>query len=150
MSTWSPNLLDSDGMQSALHDLLESPNPHDVVREAATLANSELGDLDEDECYGVLASALVVDHLIYNTPVDGHAAGISRLDQEHGATEFTDLRGDLARALQRVLQPGSAAYDELEALGEKALKKWRKPLDKMQARLAGAYHGKQDVKPAGD
>ena len=143
MSAWSTDLLDDDGMQSALHDLLEAPNPHDVVGEAAALANNELGDLDEDEGYGVLAAALAVDHLIYNTPVGGHAAGIARLEQEHGATEFTDLRGDLARALQRVLQPGSAVYDDWAARGDEQLATWRAPLDAMQRRLAGAYHGEQ-------
>ena len=143
MSAWSTQLLDADGMQSALHDLLEAPNPHDVVAEAAALANHELGDLDEDEGYGVLAAALVVDHLIYNTPVDGHAAGIARLDQEHGATEFTDLRGDLSRALQRVLRPGSAVFDEWAGRGERQLAEWRQPLDAMQTRLAGAFHGEQ-------
>lgn len=143
MSAWSTDLLDSDGMQSALHDLLEAPDPHEVVREAAALANAELGGLDEDEGYGVLAAAVVVDHLIYNTPVGGHAAGIARLEQEHGATEFTDVRADLARALQRVVQPGSDVYDEWAARGDAQLARWRAPLEQMQARLAGAYHGEQ-------
>ena len=143
MSTWSTDLLDSDGMQSALHDLLESPNPHDVVAEAAALANHELGDLDEAEGYGVLAAALVVDHLIYNTPVGGHEAGIARLDQEHGATEFTDVRADLALALERALRPGSAIVEQWSEQGADTLAAWRAPLDAMQVRLAGAYHGKQ-------
>lgn len=143
MSAWSTDLLDSDGMQSALHDLLESPNPHDTVGEAAALANNELGDLDEDEGYGVLAAAVVVDHLIYNTPVDGHEAGIGRLEEEHGPTDFTDQRKDLALALQRVLKPGSDLYDAWAARGEGKLAEWRKPLDAMQERLEGAYHGEQ-------
>lgn len=143
MSAWSTDLFDSDGMQSAFTDLLEAPNPHDVVREAATLANAELGDLDEDEGYGVLAAATLVDHLIYNTPVGGHEVGVERLEEEHAPQEFTDVRADLALALQRVLQPGSAVYDAWAARGEKELKAWRKPLDAMQERLAGAYHGEQ-------
>ena len=143
MSTWSTDLFDSDGMQSAITDLLEAPNPKDVVREAAALANNEFGDLDEEEGYGVLAAAVIVDHLIYNTPVGGHEDGVARLDDEHGATEFTDVRAELALALQRVLQPGSALYDDWAEKGDEQLAAWRKPLNEMQRRLAGAYHGEQ-------
>ena len=143
MPTWSPALFDADGMQSAFVDLLEAPNPKDVIREAAALANNELGDLDEPEGYGVLAAATLVDHLIYNTPVGGHEEGVARLDQEHGATEFTDVRADLALAMRRVLQPGSALYDAWAARGAEQLDAWQRPLDEMQRRLAGAYHGEQ-------
>lgn len=143
MGTWSTNLFDSDGMQSAFVDLLESPNPHDVVQEAATLANAETGDLDTDECYSVLAAAAMIDHLIYNTPIDAHSVGVSRLEVEHGPTEFIDQRGEVAKALMRVISPGSALYEEWESVGPSHLKTWRAPIEAMQMRLAGQYHGSQ-------
>ena len=144
MGAWSTNLFDSDGMQSAFVDLLESPNPHDVVQEAAVLANAEPGDLDEAECYSVLAAAAMVDHLIYNTPIDAHAEGVARLEDEHGPTEFVDLREDLAQALGRVTSPGNTVYEDWRGQGDKELKAWLKPIEAMQQRLAGAYHGSQD------
>ncbi len=145
MGAWSTNLFDSDGMQSAFVDLLESPNPHDVVQEAAVLANSEPGDLDEAECYSVLAAAAMVDHLIYNTPIDAHAEGVARLEDEHGPTEFIDLRSDLARALARVTTEGNTVYEDWRGQGDQQLRAWLKPITAMQQRLAGEYHGSQGV-----
>lgn len=145
MGAWSTNLFDSDGMQSAFVDLLESPNPHDVVLEAATLANGETGDLDEAECYSVLAAAAMVDHLIYNTPIDAHTEGVARLEEEHGPTEFIDQRQELASALVRVISPGSSCYEDWKEQGESQLKKWRGPIEEMQQRLAGEFRGSQAV-----
>ena len=150
MGAWSTNLFDSDGMQSAFVDLLESPNPHDVVEEAAALANGETEDLDESECYSVLAAAAMVDHLIYNTPIDAHEEGVARLENEHGPTEFVDQREALATALARVIAPGSACYEDWRAQGADALRAWRRPIEAMQQRLAGAYHGSQVVAGEGE
>ena len=143
MATWSTQLFDSDEMQSSVVDLLEAPNPHDVIMEASVLANAEPGDLDLDECYSVLAAAVFVDHLIYNTPVGGHEDGFARMEDEHGATEFTDQRKSLARALERVISPGSALYEEWKAEGHDALRTWQEPIEAMRKRLAGEYHGEQ-------
>ncbi len=143
MGTWSTNLFDSDGMQSAFVDLIESPNPHDVVQEAAVLANSEPGDLDEAECYSVLAAAAMVDHLIYNTPIDAHAEGVARIEEEHGPAEFIDLRSELAQALGRVTTEGNTVYEDWRGQGDKQLRKWLGPIEAMQKRLAGEYHGTQ-------
>lgn len=145
MGTWSTALFDSDEMQSSVVDLLEAPNPHDVIQEAATLANGEVGDLDTDECYSVLASAVFVDHLIYNTAVGGHEEGFARMEAEHGASEFTDQRMALARALERVISPGSALYEDWLLQGHDAMREWMAPIEAMRMRLAGQYHGEQKV-----
>ncbi len=158
MSAWSTDLLDNDATQSAVHDLLESPNPADVIQEALALAEGEPEELDDNEIAAILASATVVDSVIYGTEHPSHTEGIDRLAEQLGASALAKFEAPLSKAIAKLLEgdalksffkdPPTAveAINTAPARDKPKFKGFRKNVEALQQRLSPSFHGSQKLK----
>ena len=145
MPAWGPQLFDNDATESAIHDLLESPDPQDVIREAIVLAQAEPGELDDDELAGLLAAAGAVDYLVYGTAYPSHEEGLRRLEERLGAEAVAQYEGPLSKLLGAVLADDTlrdffADPDTTADYGE-----YHTTVDALRQRLSPEYHGTQET-----
>ena len=160
MSAWNTGVLDNDATESAIHDLLESPRPTDVIDEALALAGGEPGGLDDDEIAGIIAAAAAVDSAVYGTPYTAHAAGLARFQDAVDDEALRSREEPLFAALGKLLgaddleaffrdapdpadpRPGGAGA---RAVAEEApsFEKFRANLEAIRDRLDPSYHGSQ-------
>ena len=145
MPAWGPRLFENDATETAIHDLLESPDPRAVIQEVMVLAKAEPGELDDDEVAGLLAAAGAVDYLVYGTAYPTHAEGLSQLEERLGAADVAEYEGRLSDLLGKLLADDTLADffadpDTTAEFGE-----FRTVVDALRQRLSPDHHGSQDT-----
>ena len=145
MPAWGPRLFDNDATQTAIHDLLEAPDPRDVIREALVLAEAEPGELDDAELAGLLAAAGAVDALVYGTAYPSHAEGLARLQERLGAEAVREFETPLSNRLAAALADDTLRDFFADPDTTADLDAFRATVESLRERLSPDHHGTQDV-----
>ena len=145
MPAWGSRLFDHDATQTAIRDLLEAPEPRDVIREALVLARAEPGELDDAEVAGLLAAAGAVDALVYGTAYPSHAEGLARLQERLGAEAVRAFEAPLSERLAAVLADETLRDFFADADTTADFDAFRAAVEALRERLSPQHHGTQDT-----
>ena len=149
MAFWGNDIFDNDATESALRDMLESPNPLAVVEESLALAQGELGELDDDEVAAIIASAAVVDAAVNGTKHDAHREGIARLIETVGPEALSAFEADLSEAVGNVLDGDTLVDFYQDADTGLSFEAYREQVAGLRQRLSPDYEGTQRVRASG-
>lgn len=143
MPAWGSQLFDNDATQTAIHDLLEAPEPRKVIQEVMVLAKAEPGELDDAELAGLLAAAGAVDYIVYGTEYPSHAEGLSRLEQRLGASDVAEYEGPLSELLAKALADDTLADFFADPDTTADFREYHTTVEALRQRLSPEHHGTQ-------
>ncbi len=133
MGAWGSGILEDDTALDFLDELREANGPFERMRRALEdAAGAEF--LDYDAGQAALVSAAVVDTALGGGSLADDAEEVRAWLAALGAADARPLRPLAARALGRVLAPGSELH-ELWSENEEEFPRWKGAIEAIAARL---------------